>query len=87
MAFGGAEDDLGVGGVMELRGIWFWKFGARKKQLLTASNGEICLTKPRPTQGSRALMMMKLQLSHQTDLGQRTLYARFAPTGGSLVKT
>ncbi|CAH2211527.1 jg21239 [Pararge aegeria aegeria] len=54
-----AEDDLGVGGVMELRGICgLWEFGAGKKQLLNASNGEICSTKPRPTQGCRALMMM-----------------------------
>ncbi|CAH2260952.1 jg17724 [Pararge aegeria aegeria] len=46
-----AEDDLGVGGVMELRGIsGFWEFGAGKKQLLTAENGEICLTRPRPAE-------------------------------------
>ncbi|CAH2232636.1 jg6590 [Pararge aegeria aegeria] len=44
-----AEDDLGVDGVMELRGILgCWEFGAGKKQLLT-SYGEICLIKPRLT--------------------------------------
>ncbi|CAH2215684.1 jg17369, partial [Pararge aegeria aegeria] len=58
-----AEDDRGVSGKMELRGILgFSEFEAGKKQLLTASNGEMCLTKPRPSQGCRALMMMMMEV-------------------------